>query len=93
VTDCKLFTSHALALVCIARDNNTRLRDIADCLRITERATQRIVSELCAAGYLTKHQLGSRNFYEIHPDAELRQPLVEGHDVGQALAPLLKPAA
>lgn len=88
--ECKLLTSHALALLCVARDPHSRLRDIAACLDITERATHRIVSELCEAGYLSKHRQGSRNFYEVYPNVPLQQPLVAGHNVGEILSPLLE---
>jgi DNA-binding MarR family transcriptional regulator len=86
---CKLLTSHALALICVARDEGSRLRDIADCLDITERATQRIVSDLCEAGYVSKRRVGSRNVYEVHQDIPLQQPLVDDHRVGEILAPLV----
>ena len=52
-------TNHARVLLCIARDPGTRLRDIAVCVDLTERATHGLVSELCEAGYLTKHRLGA----------------------------------
>ena len=51
-------TNHALALVCIQRDPDIRLRDIAECLGVTERAAHRIVCELCAAGYVTRTREG-----------------------------------
>jgi hypothetical protein len=41
----------------------------------TERAAQKIISELVEAGYLTRHRLGRRYFYEIHPDRPQRHPL------------------
>jgi DNA-binding MarR family transcriptional regulator len=89
MAQCKLLTSHALALVCVARDQGSRLRDIADCLGITERATQRIVSDLCEAGYVSKRRVGARNVYEVHPDVPLQQPLIDDRQVGEILAPLV----
>ena len=41
-----LLTNHAHVLVCLTMDCNMRLRDIATRVGITERAVQRIVTEL-----------------------------------------------
>jgi DNA-binding IclR family transcriptional regulator len=87
------FSNHGLALLCIARSPGMRLRDIADCVGITERAASRIVSDLCEAGYLSKQRLGRRNFYELDPSKPLGHSLTEGHDVGDVLGPLLKEPA
>ena len=80
---------HMRALVCIASDPGVRIRDIADYLDITERAAHRIVSDLVEEGYLTRHKLGARNFYEVHPDRPMRHPAETGHAIGDVLAPLL----
>ena len=82
-------THHTHALLFIARAPGVRIRDVAAALDVTERAATRIVGELVEAGYLTRHKLGSRNFYEVHPDRPLRDPVEAGHDVGELLAPLL----
>jgi len=82
-------THHTHALVFIARAPGVRIRDIAVALGVTERAAHRIVSELVEAGYLTRHRLGSRNFYEVHPERPLRDPVDGRHDVGELLGPLL----
>src|SRR5215210_2950221 len=82
-------TNHALALLCIADDPAVRIRDIADCVGITERAAHRIVCELESEGYLSRHRLGRRNHYEIHPDVPLRHPLERDHEVGEVLKVLL----
>ena len=54
-------SNHAHVVVCIARDPSIRPRDIAAAVRITERAAQRIVSELAEAGYLERTRSGRRN--------------------------------
>ncbi len=43
-------TNHAQVLLCMAQDSNTRLRDIALAVGITERAAQRIAADLVEAG-------------------------------------------
>lgn len=82
-------TNHARVLACVARQPGMRLRDIADCADITERAAHRIVCELEADGYLTRHRMGARNYYEVHPDRPLRHQAEAGIQVGQLLEPLL----
>jgi len=71
-------TNHSHVLICITEDPSTRARDIATSVGITERAVQRIVTELCDAGYVTKVRQGRRNQYTVHLDLPLRHP-VEGH--------------
>lgn len=71
-------TNHSHVLICITEDPSVRARDIAANVGITERAVQRIVAELCDAGYVTKVRQGRRNQYTMHLDRPLRHP-VEGH--------------
>jgi IclR helix-turn-helix domain len=67
-------TNHAHVLLCIAHDPNSRLRDIADAVGITERAAHRIVAELVDEGYVTRERRGRRNFYEVHPEQPFGHP-------------------
>lgn len=90
MTDWGLLTHHMRALLVIARDPGVRIRDIAVRLDLTERAAHRILRELADAGYLTRHKLGARNFYEIHPDCPLRHEAEGAVTVGALLAPLLE---
>jgi predicted transcriptional regulator len=76
-------------LLVIARDPKVRLRDIAATLDITERAAQRIVTELVDAGYLTRKREGRRNTYKVHRNRAMRAPQVEETDVGEILELLL----
>ncbi len=68
-------TNHARVLISIAEEPDIRIRDLAARIGITERATQRIVAELEAAGYLSHDKEGRRNRYRLHPDTRLRHPL------------------
>jgi DNA-binding IclR family transcriptional regulator len=78
-------TNHAHVLLTISSDPGIRARDIAQRVGITERAAQRIVAELEAAGYLTRWREGRRNRYEVHRDVRLRHPVEQEHDVGELL--------
>jgi hypothetical protein len=82
-------TNHAQALVCVAREPGMRLKDIAQCIGITERAAHRIVCDLESEGYLTRHRVGRRNFYEVHPGVKLRHPLVEERTLGDLIGGLI----
>jgi DNA-binding IscR family transcriptional regulator len=79
-------TNHARVLISIAEAPEARLRDIADRIGITERATQRIVSELEQSGYLSHEREGRRNRYRLQPDAHLRHPLERDVEIGQVLS-------
>jgi hypothetical protein len=79
-------TNHARALVCVARDPGVRLREIGDCVGITERAAHRIVSELTSAGYITRERSGRRNQYTINTHLPLPDPIVREQTIGELLA-------
>jgi predicted transcriptional regulator len=83
-------TNHAHVLLCLAGDPQMRLRDVADKVGITERAVQRIVSELEEGGYLTRLRSGRRNEYEVHREQPLRHP-IEAHRDISALIELVQP--
>jgi DNA-binding IclR family transcriptional regulator len=67
-------TNHAHVLLCIAHDPNTRLRDIAESVGITERAAHRIVAELVEEGFVSRERVGRRNRYEVHPERRFDHP-------------------
>lgn len=85
-------TNHALVLLCVAADPEVRVRDLADQVGITERAAQRILSELVDAGYVDKERVGRRNVYQLHPERPLRHRLQRQRTVGELLH-LLEPLA
>lgn len=71
-------TNHAHVLLCIAEGPETRMRDLAERVGITERAVQRIVEDLAAGGYLVVEREGRRNRYKVNEELRLRHP-VEAH--------------
>ena len=74
--------------ILLVQDPEARMRDVAERVGITERAVQRIVSELEAAGYVERIREGRRNRYEVNGDLPLRHP-VEGHRDLSALIKLI----
>jgi hypothetical protein len=78
-------TNHAHVLVALARDPETRLRDVALLVGITERSVQSIVADLEAAGYLRRVRVGRRNRYHVNAAGPLRHPAERDHAVGEIL--------
>ncbi|MCA1703208.1 MAG: AsnC family transcriptional regulator [Actinobacteria bacterium] len=83
-------TNHAHVLLCVTKESDTRLRHIADCVGITERATHRIVCDLVDDGYLTKHRIGRRSYYEVNLELPLRHSLERDRQLGDLLRPFLR---
>jgi len=81
-------TNHAHVLLCIAREPESRMRDAAQLVGITERAVQRIVADLEEAGYLERTRQGRRNRYEVRTDLPLRHP-IERHERVSSLITLV----
>jgi DNA-binding transcriptional regulator PaaX len=78
-------SNHGQVLLCIAHDPAVRLREIGERVGITERAAHRIVSELAAAGYLSRERRGRRNHYTITSDLTLPEPLAREQKIGDLL--------
>jgi predicted HTH transcriptional regulator len=57
----RFVTNHTQVLLTIARNPDSRTRDIAEAVGITERAAQRIVADLVEAGFLKSVRVGRRN--------------------------------
>jgi len=68
-----------------AGDPDARLRDIAETVGITERAAQRIVSDLVDAGYVTREREGRRNRYALDRSMRMRHPSQFSHEIGELL--------
>lgn len=78
-------TNHAHVLLAIQAEPDLRLRDIADRVGITERAAQRIVSDLETSGYLKVRKDGRRNVYQVQRGQRLRHPTERHHRIGELL--------
>ncbi|MFE9764080.1 helix-turn-helix transcriptional regulator [Streptomyces sp. NPDC005808] len=83
-------TSHARVLAAIAEDHRIRIRDIAARCRLTERAVQKIISDLEGDGYLTHTREGRTNAYRIQPGTILRHPAEVGMTVEALLSALAR---
>src|SRR5260221_8629005 len=81
-------TNHAQVLLCVASTPDIRLRDVAARVGITERSTQRILSELVAAGYVKATREGRRNRYTVDHDHAMRHTAQRGYEIGALLEAL-----
>ena len=82
-------SNHAHVLVCLAADPDSRVRDIALEVGITERRVNGILTDLQQAGLITVYKSGRRNSYEINRRARLRHPLEAHKTVGDLLKGVL----
>lgn len=85
-------SNHAHVLVCLAADPAQRLREVAGRVGITERAVQKILSDLEAEGLVERLRDGRRNRYALRLDRPLRHPL-EAHRSVRELIELVTPHA
>jgi DNA-binding MarR family transcriptional regulator len=79
------FTNHAHVMVCLARNGDRSLREVAIDVGITERAVQRIITDLENGGYLERKREGRRNSYSLILQKELRHPLEADHSIGDVI--------
>jgi Winged helix-turn-helix DNA-binding len=80
-----LLTGHGHVLVEIARDPESRIRDISIAVGLTERTVQAIVADLEADGYLSRTRHGRRTKYTVNRDSLFRHSAQEGLRVGPLL--------
>jgi predicted transcriptional regulator len=78
-------TNHAQVLLCLAETPDIRLREVAERIGITERATQRILAELVEAGYVKTTRVGRRNQYAVDHEHAMRHTAQIGHEIGHLL--------
>lgn len=79
-------TNHTQVLLCIARDPDVRLRDMADSVGITIGSAQRILADLIDAGFVERERQGRRNRYRINDNSPmLRHAAQEDQEIGGLL--------
>ena len=72
-----LLTNHGAALLYVAENPDATVREVADGIDITERATARILRDLRREEYMEAIRVGRRNTYNLRRSARLR------HHVGR----------
>jgi len=79
-------SNHGHVLVHLSRFPDSRIRDIAETVGITDRSAQAILADLEDAGYVTKSKIGRRNSYKVNPGLKFRHP----SEAGKPISSLLK---
>jgi hypothetical protein len=79
-------SNHGRVLLFLADDPGMRLHDIAARLGITERSAHGILTDLTAAGYISKHKGGGRDRYQIVADQPLPEPITREKTFREVLA-------
>lgn len=77
------FSNYAHVLICLTHRPQPTTREMAMQVGITERAVQRIVSRLVAAGIVNVVKDGRRNRYTIDLEQNLRHALEAHRTVGE----------
>lgn len=78
-------TNHAHVLVLLSRNPSLVLREVALGVGITERAVQRIISDLEASGIIEREKIGRQNHYRIRLDQPLRHHNESHRSIGDLL--------
>lgn len=77
------FSNNVHVLVCLTHRPQPTTRQIAVQVGITERAVQRILAKLVAAGVVSVSKKGRRNRYSLDLDQKLRHPLESHKTIGE----------
>ena len=85
-------SNHSHVLVCVAKNPDVRLSEVAELVGVRERTVHRIVHELIDAGYISVTKVGRNNVYSVDLDKPLRHPLEAEHNIHAIVTPLLKKA-
>ena len=80
-----MLTNHGAALLYLHAHPDARVRDVANALLITERATARILADLKTSGHLRVTHANRRNRYEVTG----MLPLHLGDDAARTMADLV----
>ena len=79
------FSNHSHVLICLYGRGDLTMREVAERVGITERAVQKIVAELEAAGILSRNRIGRKNSYTVNALAQLRHSIESHRTVGELL--------
>lgn len=78
-------TNHSHVLILLAQDPSMVLREVALRVGITERAVQRIISDLEEGGFIEREKVGRQNRYSLQTDEFLRHPIERHRTIGDLI--------
>ncbi len=68
-------SNHGHILVHINRNPDSKVKEIAEAVGITERSALSILSDLESSGYITIERIGRRNSYRVNSNKNFRHPM------------------
>jgi hypothetical protein len=71
----QIFTSHGLVLISILNRPGQTVREISLELNLTDRAVAIAIADLESDGYIIKHKVGRRTFYQVDENHPLKYPV------------------
>lgn len=78
-------SNHGHVLVYLNRIPDSRVRDIAEAVGITERRVQTILAELEASDYVKVEHIGRRNHYIVNTKKKFRHPAEANKSISELL--------
>ena len=75
MSDWNFFTNHGHVIFLLSLKKDVTLREVALEVGITERATQKIVSDLASGGYIKIKKEGRQNRYTVVGRKKLKHPI------------------
>ena len=78
-------SNHGHVLVHLNRNPDSRVKDIAEAVGITERRAQAILAELEASEYVSVERIGRRNHYTLNTKKKFRHPAEANKPISELL--------
>lgn len=78
-------SNHGHVLIQLSRDGESKIREIAEAVGITERRAQSILSDLEESGYITVTRNGRRNSYSVNQSKKFRHPAEANMPISELL--------
>lgn len=79
----RLLTNHMYVLLCVAREPDIRVREVALAVGITERTAQTILRDLVADGFVEVSRIGRRSRYRVIQSARFPHALLSHVQIGE----------
>lgn len=83
-------SNHSHVLIALSKNPGMVLREVAILVGITERAVQKIISDLERDEFISKKKIGRQNIYRISQDKKLRHHLESHKSIGDLIQLIVK---
>ena len=78
-------SNHGHVLIYLARNPESRVRDLSMAIGITERTVLGIVNDLENEGYVSVEKIGRRNKYKVHKTLKFRHSMESHKSIGDLI--------